>query len=61
MRVCARCGTRKFGLTMPKPILAFSGRICFCSKLCKDAYLKEEQERIRKLHYLGWLNKVPST
>ena len=61
MRVCARCGTRKFGLTMPKPILAFSGRICFCSKLCKDAYLKEEQERIRKRQFQKWLRSEPSS
>jgi hypothetical protein len=59
--LCSHCGARKFGLIRHR-MLTFSGYLCFCSALCKAAYVERvKHETEKKKRFQKWLYNEPST
>jgi len=53
MQRCQHCHG-KFGLTRHR-ILTFKGYLNFCSRRCKDAFVLEREDFVRKKKWFKWL------
>lgn len=51
MRFCAHC----FGRLGVFP--THRGALKFCDQVCGDTYVKEQQQSIRVMQFLSWLNQ----
>jgi hypothetical protein len=54
MKTCTYCGRAKFGL-----VRYYILRRQFCRRTCKEGYLRERAEALRRRKFLAWLSQPP--